>query len=154
MANCPDREFVFSEANRRAADALSELLVRPGEHHVTVSVEILGESFTAQCAAHKPQGALHFDRQPTELVFALVAAALAGGTGGLICRTSDPADAPTPDRPCAVYGWAIFDSTLIPLTSAQIFNAECVDNVTGEPIPPEHAVTYIDAPELPGGRPG
>ncbi|MEV0467299.1 hypothetical protein AB0I30_19885 [Nocardia tengchongensis] len=48
-----------------------------------------------------------------------------------------------------VRGWVISDGLAHPLTERQVFDASCVDADTGEPIPPEQAVRYVDAYPLP-----
>lgn len=47
-----------------------------------------------------------------------------------------------------VRGWYVEGGRLHPFTDAEIFSASCTD-ATGEPIPPEDAVRYVSARELP-----
>ncbi|MEV6768781.1 hypothetical protein AB0N05_09170 [Nocardia sp. NPDC051030] len=44
-----------------------------------------------------------------------------------------------------VRGWYINEGVVHPLSEQQMFNASCIDADTGEPIPPERAVRYVDA---------
>ncbi|MGI5526880.1 hypothetical protein ACQEVX_05435 [Streptomyces syringium] len=43
---------------------------------------------------------------------------------------------------CTVRAWAVASPTLAPMPEAEVFSAYCTDKETGEPIPPEHDVTY------------
>lgn len=51
-------------------------------------------------------------------------------------------------------GWAVRGGRLLPLSAAEVFNASCTDSGTGEPLPPERGVAYLDAwdPRRPGRR--
>lgn len=46
----------------------------------------------------------------------------------------------------SVRGWRVGHRTLIPLDEAQMFDAHCTDAASGEPVPPEPGVEYVDAP--------
>ncbi|MEV7023824.1 hypothetical protein [Kitasatospora sp. NPDC093558] len=44
-----------------------------------------------------------------------------------------------------VRGWYLAEGVFHPLTEAEIFSAYCTDADTGEPLPPERGVRYVDA---------
>jgi hypothetical protein len=45
-----------------------------------------------------------------------------------------------------VCGWSIGNGEISPLSNAEIRAASCLDHRTGDPLPPEPAVEYVDAP--------
>ncbi|MFH8986149.1 hypothetical protein [Streptomyces varsoviensis] len=134
------------EAFARASHALRLLLetVGHGEHHLVCSIPADDAPLIAVLHTRPRPGAEPDVDSTQALVFSTVLAAglATGRRGGVVLRTT------TPDGHDRVRGWVLHGDWLRPLSEAEIFAAYCTDADTGEPVPPEHGVEYLAAPDL------
>lgn len=71
--------------------------------------------------------------------------------GGVVVRTQHPDDIMADGTlRWEVSGYALGKEEVIGLSEAEIFSAYCTDAETGEPIPPEYGVDYMEAVPLEG----
>ncbi|MFD8210213.1 hypothetical protein ACFV2S_27885 [Streptomyces sp. NPDC059695] len=123
-------------AYERAARLLTRLLeaAGPGTHHLVCSVQATDDPLLAVLHTH---GTTPPDEAAGPEFTAVLAAGIAlAAPGGVVLRTTAPG---TPDR---LHGWRLAESTLTPLTEAEVFAAYCTDARTGEPLSPEPGVEY------------
>ncbi|MGW8768276.1 hypothetical protein ACWGN5_38020 [Streptomyces sp. NPDC055815] len=140
LATAGDCADCGEDIGRAAYARAGRLLVRllhaagPGSHHLVCSVQAADDQLLAVLHAH---GATPTDDTSGPEFTAVLAAGIAlAAPGGVVLRTSTPG---APDR---LHGWRLTDSTLTPLTEAEVFAAYCTDARTGEPLPPEPGVDY------------
>ncbi|GGP65102.1 hypothetical protein [Streptomyces abikoensis] len=137
-----------ADAGRTAFARASRLLRRlletagDGRHHLVCSVSTLDDANTplvavveAECAGGVPRLG-----ESAALLFCTVLAAglTLGSHGGVVLRTIRPGE------PETVRGWCLDGDGLRPLTAGEVFAAYCTDATTGEPVPPEHGVEYLE----------
>src|SRR5262249_34918015 len=105
-----------------------------GHHHVTVVTRF--GSATVVADVRGDTASLDTDH-PLPLAWMHLAAARETGTGAAITVRS------ATERGVEVRAWPLAaDGEISPQTEAELFAAYCTDADTGEPIAPEHAVSY------------
>ncbi|MFC9595035.1 hypothetical protein ACFTUC_35245 [Streptomyces sp. NPDC056944] len=128
---------IGTAAYERAARLLARLLeaAGPGTHHLVCSVRAADDQLLA--VLHHTHGTTPpEDATGPEFTAVLAAGIALAAPGGIVLRTT------TPDTPDRLHGWRLTDSTLTPLTEAEVFAAYCTDARTGEPLSPEPGVEY------------
>ncbi|MBH1937007.1 hypothetical protein I5Q34_22515 [Streptomyces sp. AV19] len=132
----PGRE-PFARASRILRRILEAL--GTGTHHLVCTVPTDGGAPLVALlqAACDDDGGLRLD-EPAALLFCTVLAAgiATDRPGGIVARTHRTGGTTT------VRGWSLRRGRPRPLNEAEVFSAYCTDPVTGEPVPPEHGVTY------------
>ncbi|WP_409240510.1 hypothetical protein [Streptomyces sp. PA5.6] len=139
-------EDIGQTAFARASGLLVRILDAspPSKGHLTCSVSMAPDTLIA--ALHTdagPEGRLQLDEAEVLEVVTVMAVGIATlGPGGLVVRNCAPNSR---DR---VYGWQLRSGQLKPLSAAEVFNAYCIDAVTGELIAPESHVAYCAPPDI------
>jgi hypothetical protein len=143
---------VVLEAEGYTADLLGWLSthIGPGSHIFTCHVgdgthdplEVVAEVAFGKNAMR----AVSMEFMVLSLLLSFARAARAAGS--VVMRSFTSSTDPDSGWPVKiVQGWAIVEGVLRPLTATEIMTASRTDARTGDPLPPEPAVEYVDAHE-------
>ncbi|MEV5613256.1 hypothetical protein [Streptomyces sp. NPDC052225] len=132
----------FARASYLVARVIDTIGV--GIHHWVCSVPTVRETLHAvlRVDASAPDRVTLDETEAMELTTVLALAIATHNVCGLVVRTSNPG---LTDR---VYGWHLKDEALSPLTGSQVFDAYCVDVVSGDLKAPDPDIDYCTAPEV------
>ncbi|MFI5905838.1 hypothetical protein [Streptomyces cyaneofuscatus] len=131
------------EDGRRATDIFDRLLQKAGtgKHRLTLTVEGINGTAFAYFAyfltGEVMVGSLHQADQFCDLL----AVAVSGKHhSGLVLRTQAGTE--------TVCGWRFKDGDPLPINAAEVFDAFCLNRLTGEIVGPEPGVEHSDAPVI------
>ncbi|MFD6115514.1 hypothetical protein ACFWG0_36265 [Streptomyces yangpuensis] len=127
----------------RSAALLTGFLGAMGDgcHHLAVAATANGATLAASVPFHNDGGASDLD--PDDALAAMEILTLAARVGGgAVIRTYFA------DQTSEVRGWKLVEFYAKPCSASETFSAYCTDPETGELIPPEWGLEYVDAPRL------